>query len=88
MVQAKTLFPKPNPVTLVPGDNELVIVPEPETKVQTPVPIVAVLAVIKVFGLLIHNVWLEPALDIVGTSFTIMATVALDGAHGAFEISH
>ena len=56
MVHAKTLFPNPKPVILVVGESELVIVPIPETKVQTPVPTVAVLAVMNVFGLEIHNV--------------------------------
>lgn len=53
---SKIFIPNPKPVTLVVGDNELVIVPEPEIKVHTPVPTVAVLAVMNVFGLLIHNV--------------------------------
>ena len=56
MVHAKILFPNPSPVTPVVGDNELLIVPIPETKVHAPVPKMAVLAVINVFGLLIHNV--------------------------------
>ena len=56
MVHAKTFVPKPKPVIDVVGESEFVIVPIPETKVQTPVPTVAVLAVIKVFALLIHNV--------------------------------
>ena len=38
IVQAKTLFPKPNPVTLVPGESELVMTPVPDTNVQAPVP--------------------------------------------------
>ena len=56
IVQAKTLVPKAKPVIEVVGESELVIVPLPETKVQTPVPTVAVLAVIKVFGLVIQSV--------------------------------
>ena len=56
IVQANTLFPKPKPVILVVGDNEFVIVPIPETKVQAPVPTTGALAVINVFGLVIHNV--------------------------------
>ncbi len=67
IVQAKTFVPKPNPVMDVVGESELVIIPVPDTNVQTPVPTVAVLAVINVFGLLIHNVWFEPAFAIVGT---------------------
>ncbi len=66
MVHAKTLFPNPKPVIEVVGESELVITPVPETNVQTPVPTVAVFAVINVFGLVIHSVWLEPALAIVG----------------------
>ena len=56
MVQAKIFTPKAKPVIDVVGNNEFVIVPVPETKVQIPVPTVAVLAVMNVFGLLIHNV--------------------------------
>ena len=67
IVQAKIFVPKPNPVMEVVGDNELVMIPVPETKVQTPLPTVAVLAAINVFGLVIHNVWFEPAFEIVGT---------------------
>ena len=50
MVQAKTLFPKPNPVIEVVGESELVIVPLPETNVHTPVPTPGVLAFIVVVG--------------------------------------
>ncbi len=67
IVQAKTLFPKPNPVIDVVGDNELVMTPVPDTKVQTPVPTVAAFAVMNVFGLVIHKVWFVPAFAIVGT---------------------
>ncbi len=56
IVHAKTFVPNASPVIEVVGESELVIVPLPETKVQTPVPTVAVLAVMNVFGLLIHNV--------------------------------
>lgn len=56
IVQAKTLFPKPNPVIAVVGESELEITPVPETRVQAPVPTVGVLAVIKVLGLVTHNV--------------------------------
>ena len=66
IVQAKTFVPNPNPVIEVVGDREFVIIPVPETKVQTPVPTVAVLAFMNVLGLVIHNVWFEPAFDIVG----------------------
>jgi hypothetical protein len=67
IVQAKTLFPTPNPVIEVVGEREFVIVPDPDTNVQTPVPTAALFAAIKVFGLLIQSVWLEPAFAIVGT---------------------
>ena len=86
MVQAKTFTPKPNPVIEVVGERELVIVPLPETNVQTPVPTVAVFAAIIVFGLVIHKVWLGPALAIVGTSSTSIAIVEVDGAQGAFDM--
>ena len=56
MVHANTLFPSPKPVIDVVAESELVIVPIPETNVQTPTPTVAVFAVIKVLGLLMHNV--------------------------------
>ncbi len=56
MVHAKIFVPKAKPVMEVVGESELVMVPLPETKVQTPIPTVAVLAVIVVFGLLMHNV--------------------------------
>ncbi len=75
-----------NPVIEVIGESELVIVPEPEIKLQVPTPTVAELAVINVFGLLIHNVWFAPALEMVGASLTIIATVEIEGAHGEFEI--
>ncbi len=67
MVQAKTLFPKPNPVIDDVGDNELVITPVPETKVQAPVPTVAALAFMTVVGEEIQSVWFVPAFAIVGT---------------------
>lgn len=67
MVHWKIFVPNPKPVIDVVGERELVIVPLPETKVQTPVPTVAAFAAINVFGLVIHNVWLVPALAIVGT---------------------
>ena len=38
IVHAKTLFPKPNPVTDVVGKRELVNTALPETKVHAPVP--------------------------------------------------
>ncbi len=60
----------------------MVIVPEPEIKVQTPTPTVAVLAVITVVGEEIQSVWLVPALEIVGTSFTTIATVDDEGKQG------
>ena len=50
------------------GERELVIVPLPEIKLHVPVPTVAVLAVIKVFGLLMHIVWFVPADEMVGIS--------------------
>ncbi len=56
MVHANTLFPKPKPVILVFGSNEFVITPVPETKVHAPEPTTAVLADMKVFGLVIHKV--------------------------------
>ena len=56
IVHAKTFVPNPKPVIEVVGDNELVIAPVPETNVHTPVPTIEVLAVMKVFGLVIHNV--------------------------------
>lgn len=86
IVHWKTFVPSGKPVIEVVGDNEFVIVPPPETKVQTPVPTVAVFAVITVFGLEIQMVWLTPALAIVGTSFTIIATVEEEAKHGKLPI--
>ena len=88
MVHAKTLVPKPKPVILVVGDNELVIVPEPDTNVHAPVPTIAALAVITVVGEETQSVWLDPAAEIVGTSFTIIATVEVEAKQGAFEMVH
>ncbi len=56
MVHSKIFVPNPKPVIDVVGDNEFEMTPVPETNVQAPVPTVAVLAVINVFGLVIHNV--------------------------------
>ena len=66
IVQAKTFVPIGKPVIEVVGDNEFVIVPPPETKVHTPVPTVGTFEFINAFGLLMHNVWLEPAFARVG----------------------
>ena len=66
IVHAKTLFPKPNPVTDVVAKSELVITPEPETKVHAPVPDEGKFPFMVVFGLLMQSVWLEPAVAIVG----------------------
>ena len=56
MVQAKTLFPKPNPVTLVTGESELVMTPVPDTNVQAPVPTKGKFAFIDVVGEEIQSV--------------------------------
>ena len=56
IVQAKTLFPKPNPVMDVVGESEFVIVPIPETNVHAPVPTIAALAAIIAFGEEIQSV--------------------------------
>ncbi len=66
IVQANTLFPKPNPVIDVVGDNELVMTPVPDTKVQPPDPIPGKFALITVVGEEIQSVWFVPALAIVG----------------------
>ena len=50
------------------GESEFVIVPLPDISDHVPVPTVAVLAVIKVFGLLMHIVWFELAEEMVGIS--------------------
>jgi hypothetical protein len=86
IVHENTLFPKGNPVIEVVGDNELVMVPPPETKVQAPVPTPGVLAFITVVGEEIQRVCEVPALDVVGISLTIIATVDEEGEQGAFEI--
>ena len=56
IVHAKTLFPKPNPVTAVVANNELVITPLPETRVHAPVPEEGKLPFMVVFGLLMQSV--------------------------------
>ena len=56
IVQAKTLFPKPNPVIEVVGDKEFEIIPEPEISDQVPTPTVAVFAFMIVLGLEIQIV--------------------------------
>lgn len=56
MVHSNTFVPSANPVIEVIGESEFVIVPEPEIKLHVPIPTVAALAVINVFGLLIHIV--------------------------------
>ena len=62
MVQAKTLFPKPKPVTVVVGKSEFVITPVPETNVHAPVPTPGKFPFIVVVGEETHRVWFEPAL--------------------------
>ena len=66
MVHAKTLFPKPNPVTEVVGKSEFVITPVPETNVQVPVPTAGKFPFIVVVGEEIQSVWFEPAFAVVG----------------------
>ena len=88
MVQAKTLFPKPNPVMFVVGDKEFVITPVPETKVHTPVPTVGAFAFIVVVGDEIQSVCEVPALEAVGMSFTTIAIVDEEAEQGAFEMVH
>ena len=56
IVHAKTFVPNAKPVMDVVGESELVIVPLPEISVHVPIPTVAVLAVIKVFGLLLQSI--------------------------------
>ena len=88
MVHWKIFVPNPKPVIEVVDESELVIVPLPEINVHAPVPIVAVFAAIIADGDEIHNVWLVPATETVGRSFTSMATVEVEFAQGGFEIVH
>ena len=66
IVQAKTLFPKPNPVIVVVGNNEFVITPVPDTNVQPPVPTAGKFPFMVVDGEEMQSVWLEPAFAILG----------------------
>jgi hypothetical protein len=88
ITHSNMFIPKPNPVTEVVGESELVIVPLPDINDQVPIPTVAALEFINAFGLVIQTVWLKPAFAIVGTSFTIIATVDADEAHGGLKIVH
>lgn len=88
IVHAKTLVPKPNPVIVVLGNVGFVIIPVPETNVHKPVPTVGVFAVIIVVDVVIQSVWVGPALDTVGISFTNKVTVEIDDKHGGFEMVH
>ena len=67
MVHANTFGPNPNPVMVVVTNNEFEIIPLPEIKDQVAVPTIGKLPVTVVELLVIHKVWLEPALAIVGT---------------------
>ena len=86
MVQSKILAPIPKPVIALFGEVGLVIIPLPETKVHSPVPTVGVFAAIVVVGEEMQSVCVGPALEAVGISFTISATVAVDAKQGGFEM--
>jgi hypothetical protein len=86
IVHAKTFVPIAKPEIAEVGDNEFEIIPVPETNVHAPVPITGALAVIVAVGTLKQTVWFTPALEAVGKSFTINATVDEEGEQGAFEI--
>ena len=62
IVQANTFIPKPKLVILVFADVGVVIVPLPDIKDHVPTPLVGVFAANTVVGLLIHIVWLGPAI--------------------------
>lgn len=88
IVHAKTLVPNPSPVIEVVGESEFVITPVPETNVHAPVPTIAVLAFIVAVGEEMHKVWEVPANEVVGMSFTTIAIVDEEAAHGEFEMVH
>ena len=76
-VHCKILVPLPNAFTALFAKPGLAIVPEPSSNVQLPEPAVGVLAAKKVFGLLMHNVWLSPAAATTLTVLTDTVTAAL-----------
>jgi len=86
MVHAKIFMPKPKPVIVEFSWVGFEIVPLPETRVHKPVPTVGVLAAIMVVLEEIQRVCVTPALAVVGTLLTVIATVDVVGAHGGLEI--
>ena len=78
IVHLKISTPTPNAVKPVVSSVGVVIVPVPPINVQLPVPIAAVFAAI-VAVVLAQIVCEGPAFAIVGTAFTIIAIVAVDG---------
>ena len=81
-------MPTAKPVMDVVGESEFVIVPLPDNKVHDPIPTVAEFATMVVVGDEIQSVCEDPAIAVVGTSFTSMETVEEEGAQGAFAIVH
>ena len=62
IVHCNTLIPSPKPVTELVASVGVVIVPLPDIKDHVPTPLVGVFAANTVVGLLIHIVWLGPAI--------------------------
>jgi len=88
IVHWKMFVPKPRPVIAVAGDKEFVMVPLPEIKLHVPTPTTGELAAIMIFGFEMQIFCVGPAMDAVGISFTIIATVEDEAAQGELEMVH
>lgn len=89
ILHCNTFVPRPKFVTVVFGVFGDVIVPEPDVMLHVPVPLVGVFAASVVVGFKIHNVWLDPALAMLGAGSTCITIVEnVCGQAPPFEIVH
>jgi hypothetical protein len=79
--------PTIKPVTVVVGSLASVMVAVPESNVQLPVPTAAGLPS-KVVAVVLHKVWLEPALAVVGGSSVLIVISSKESGQEPLEIVH
>jgi len=77
IVHWRTFVPKANPVKVDAGLLGLVTVPPPTITDHVPIPVMGILPANVVVGLLIHNVWFDPATAAVGILSTWILIVEL-----------